>query len=262
MTGRHAGKPRLIVTIDGPAGTGKSSVASQLAKRLDLDFLDTGAMYRAVAAVAIDREIDWQDHNSVVDVAVDSDMHFDFSTDPPELIAYGAPVTRRLRDADVTGLVSSIAGIPGLRRYLVRQQRMIAASHPRLVTEGRDQGSVAFPDAEAKFYLDATPAVRARRRADQLRAAGRSVDEAVLCREIIERDRSDSTRADGPLMCADNARRIDTSSLSLEQVVDVLEKLVRLSGAGVDPGTGGTGEAVAESGSVRFVSPGVRADRS
>ncbi|HYE01949.1 MAG TPA: (d)CMP kinase [Phycisphaerales bacterium] len=227
MTAPAAPSHRLIVTIDGPAGTGKSSVAQRLARRLGLDFLDTGAMYRAAAALALDHGIDPGDHNAVLETTMAADMHFDFTRDPPALVAAGAEMTRRLRDADVTAVVSTIAGNPSLRRYMVRQQRAIAAGHPRLVTEGRDQGSVVFPDAEAKFYLEASPRVRGSRRAAQLRAGGRVVDEAALVREIIERDRSDSTRSDGPLVCPPDAERIDTSDVSLDEVVDLLERRVR-----------------------------------
>jgi cytidylate kinase len=127
----------------------------------------------------------------------------------------------------VTAVVSPISGIGALRRLMVHEQRLIAHDHPRLVTEGRDQGSVVFPDAAVKFYLDASPEVRCRRRAEQLRAQGQAPDERTLLAEIIERDRSDSTRADGPLVCPADALRVDTSGLSFEQVVTTLERLVR-----------------------------------
>jgi cytidylate kinase len=216
-----------IITIDGPAGTGKSSVARELAARIGLDFLDTGAMYRAAAAIVIDCGIDRADAGAIVARVAEADLHFDWATDPPTMLAWNRPIDRRIRDADVTAIVSPIAGIGRLREHMVRKQRIIAAQHPRLVSEGRDQGSVVFPDASAKFYLDADPRVRARRRAEQLRAEGRTADEAALLAEILERDRSDSTRADGPLVCPDDAIVIDTSSLSRVEVVERLEAEVR-----------------------------------
>jgi len=219
------GRP-IIVTIDGPAGTGKSSVARTLAARLGLDFLDTGAMYRAAAAVVIDRGIDRADHVSVVREVESAEIRFDWSTDPPEVLAWGRSMSGRIRAADVTRVVSPIAGIAPLREVMVRKQRAIAQQHPRLVTEGRDQGSVVFPHAAVKFYLDASPEVRCRRRSEQLRAAGIEPDTGALLREIVERDRSDSSRSDGPLICPDDAERVDTSGLNFEQVVTHLERSV------------------------------------
>lgn len=218
--------PSLIVTIDGPAGTGKSSVARLLARRLGLDFLDTGAMYRAAAAIVIDQDIDPDDRDAVVEAVAREDLHFDWNADPPAMLCSGRSVMKRIREPDVTALVSKIAAIGPLREHMVRKQRIVAAQHPRLVAEGRDQGSVVFPDADVKFYLDATPAERARRRADQLREQGQQVDVARLQVEIEQRDRLDSTRADGPLICPEDAHRLDTSNLTFEQVVDTLEKLV------------------------------------
>lgn len=218
---------RLIITIDGPAGTGKSSVARALAARLGVKFLDTGAMYRAAAAIILDEGINLADHSAVVNAVERHDLHFDFDSDPPELLCSGRSIMQRIRDHDVTLIVSPVAGIRELRQDMVRKQRQIAIAQPRLVAEGRDQGSVVFPDADVKFYLDASAAVRARRRADQLRAAGRPSDERQLEREIIERDRSDSTRSDGPLVCPADASRVDTSNMSFEEVVNTLEAFVR-----------------------------------
>lgn len=216
-----------IITIDGPAGTGKSSVARQLASRIGLDFLDTGAMYRAAAAIVIDRGIDQGDTDRIVAVIAEADLHFDWTADPPTILAWDRPIDHRIRDADVTAIVSRIASIGPLRAHMVRKQRIIAAQHPRLVSEGRDQGSIVFPSADAKFYLDADPRVRAQRRAVQLRSDGRDADLDTLLEEILERDRSDSTRRDGPLICPDDAVVIDTSGLSQSEVVERLEREVR-----------------------------------
>lgn len=219
----------VVITIDGPAGTGKSTVARLLAARLGLDFLDTGAMYRAAAAIVLDHGVDPADHAGVVDIVSDADIHFDWKQDPPAILAWMKPLNGRIRDADVTRLVSPVAAIGPLRQHMVRKQRLIAQQHPRLVSEGRDQGSVVFPDAAVKFFLDADAPVRARRRADQLRlgAPGVLVDEQALLAEIRERDAQDSGRADGPLICPDDAERIDTGPLELVEVVDLLERIVR-----------------------------------
>ena len=166
-------------------------------------------------------------------IARESKLDFDWQTDPPALYGQGINLTGRLRDADVTGQVSAIAALGPIREILVNAQRVIGKSHPRLVTEGRDQGSVVFPDAQVKFYLVARPQVRAHRRAEQLREAGKEADEQLICQQIIERDHKDSTRKDGPLICPDDALTVDTSEMSLEQVVDHLHQIVMQRLAGV-----------------------------
>ena len=215
-----------IITIDGPAGAGKSTVARRLAKQLGLDFLDTGAMYRGVAASAIDRNIPTTDTQAVAQLAETLAITFDWNHDPPTLHVDGIDLTHRLRDPDVTAAVSDIAGNRAVRRVLVKAQRWIAHHHPRLVTEGRDQGSIVFPNAAVKFYLDASPQVRAKRRADQLREAGRTADEAKILHQIITRDNRDFTREDGPLVCPEDAQRIDSSPMTLDQAVQHLADLV------------------------------------
>lgn len=217
----------IIVTIDGPAGTGKSSVAHALATRLGLDVLDTGAMYRAATAIAIDHHIDPDDLDAVVAIVTDADLHFDWTQDPPTILAWLKPLNDRIRDDDVNELVSAISAIGALRTHMVRKQRLIGQQHPRLVSEGRDQGSIVFPDAAVKFYLDASPDVRAARRAEQLKARGIVVERDRLRERILQRDLLDSTRADGPLICPDDAIRLDTTNLDFVVVVDRLEYEVR-----------------------------------
>ena len=218
---------RLIVTIDGPAGTGKSSVARDLAQALGLEFLDTGAMYRAATALGLDRRVPLDDERALAELIRESDLHFDWTTDPPTLLAFGTPMMGRLRDQDITRWVSPVSELAGVRRILVDLQRRIGEAHPRLVSEGRDQGSVVFHDADVKFYVDAHARVRAERRADQLRAAGRPANVDEIEHEIRTRDTRDTSRAVGPLVCPDDAVRVDTSNLTQSQVVEHLVGLVK-----------------------------------
>ena len=221
----------LIITLDGPAGSGKSTVAKRLAQRLGLEFLDTGAMYRGLCAQCLDAGIDPATQpQRAAELAQKTDMRFDWQHEDdgaPRLFVGEREVTDRLRDGDVTATVSDLAAIAAVRQVLVEQQRRIARQHPRLVTEGRDQGSVVFPQAQVKFYLDATAAVRAQRRARQLREMGRQADEQAILAAITQRDHKDSNRRDGPLICPADALRIDTSAMALDQVIDHLEGIVR-----------------------------------
>ena len=218
----------LIVTLDGPAGSGKSTVAQLLAKRLGVDFLDTGAMYRGITACAILRGIDISNEPyALIELARNQSIRFDWTNDPPSLFIGNLDLTSRIRDSDVTSLVSDVAAMGPIREVLVEAQRQIGREHPRLVTEGRDQGSVVFPGANVKFYLDAKPRIRAQRRARQLREAGKPADVETIYHAILTRDQKDSSRKDSPLVCPTDAEYIDTSSLSQEQVVDLLESKVR-----------------------------------
>lgn len=218
----------LIVTLDGPAGSGKSTVARLLASRLGVEFLDTGAMYRGLTAACRDAGIDpAAAPDAAADLARQVNLTFDWRTDPPRLHVDDRDITDRLRDADVTGRVSQLAAIPAVRDVMVALQQQIGRDHPRLVTEGRDQGSVVFPEAQRKFYLDAAPPVRAARRAAQLREAGKETDEKQILDQILQRDHRDAHRDVAPLICPDDALRVDTSDMSLDEVVDYLERQVR-----------------------------------
>jgi len=237
----------LIITLDGPAGSGKSTVARRLAQRLGLEFLDTGAMYRAVCARCLDMGIDpATEPELAAELARQTPLRFDWQDTPdgaPRLYVGDMDITERLRDADVTASVSDLAAITSVRHVLVEQQRRIGGQHPRLVSEGRDQGSVVFPQAQVKFYLDASAEVRAQRRVQQLRDMGREAQEDLILAGILKRDEKDAGRTDGPLICPPDALRIDTSDMTLEQVIDHLESIVRerMGHALGGPGqTGGT----------------------
>jgi cytidylate kinase len=210
----------MIITIDGPAGTGKSTVAREVAGRLGFDFLDTGAMYRAVALEVIRRKADLHDPRELGFIARHCRIAFDWGKRPPVLLLNNEPVAHLLRGSEVTSASSHVAAIGPVREQLVREQQRIGSEHGNLVTEGRDQGTVVFPNAELKFYLDATPAERARRRVAQLRARGEMANTEEVLREIIERDKRDSSRAVGPLAVPAGAEVIDTSELTESQVID------------------------------------------
>lgn len=227
MTDSHP--DMMIVTLDGPAGSGKSTVARRVARQLGMYFLDTGAMYRAVAAAVLHANLDPADHDAVAALA--DALHLRFGNeDPPHVKVNGVDLTHRLRDADVTRAVSDIAANTRVRRMLVREQRGIGLEKKRLVTEGRDQGSVVFPEAQVKLYLDAAPPIRARRRALQLAEAGKPADEKKILQQILYRDERDRTRRDGPLVCPADAQTLDTTDMTLEQVVEAVVAHVRGAG--------------------------------
>jgi cytidylate kinase len=209
----------MIITIDGPAGTGKSTVAQLVAAELSFDFLDTGAMYRAVGLAALRRGVDLNDARELLFVARHARLAFDWSQHPPTLSLNGEPVSHHLRGLEATRAASFVAAVPGIRQRLVAAQREIGSQRKNLVTEGRDQGSVVFPHAELKFYLDASPQERARRRAAQLRARGEIVDKNALLREIEARDARDKNRLVGALTVPQGAEILDTTNLSQERVV-------------------------------------------
>ena len=212
----------MIVTIDGPAGAGKSTIARALAARLGFRFLDTGAMYRAVALAALARNLGWDDPVKLVALA--RQIRLDVSED--RVAIDGQDVTQAIRTAEVTAVTHFAANNPGVREHLVELQRRAAGSDS-IVTEGRDQGTVVFPRAECKIYLTASPEERARRRAQQLPASGEpaSVDEVL--RHQNQRDQRDANRAVGPMVAAHAAVEVPTDGLAPLEVVDRLEALVR-----------------------------------
>lgn len=212
----------MIITIDGPAGTGKSTVAQAVAQRLGFDFLDTGAMYRAIGLEALRREARLDDQRELAFIAKHARIEFDWSRRPPIVLLKGEPVGHLLRGAEATRAASYIAVVPEIREIMVREQQRIGHERPNLVTEGRDQGTVVFPNAQRKFYLDATAQERARRRAAQLRARGEIVDSQEILRQIEERDARDKGRKVAPLAPAPDARVIDTTHMAQEQVIELI----------------------------------------
>jgi cytidylate kinase len=210
----------MIITIDGPAGTGKSSVALAVAEQLGFDFLDTGAMYRAIGLAALRREAKLDDARELAYIARLARIEFDWMQHPPTVRLNGEAVGHLLRGGEATRAASFVAVVPAIRELLVQQQQQIGRERKNLVSEGRDQGSVVFPDAELKFYLDATPQERARRRVAQLRSRGEIVDYNQILSQIVDRDHRDRTRPVGPLAMAEDAILIDTTQLSQEQVIE------------------------------------------
>ena len=215
----------LIITIDGPAASGKSTVAGLLAERLGATFLDTGAMYRAITLAAMKAGVDMSDEEKLLSI-LDS-RKFEFASEKGKMIVSidGVDVTEQIRGREVTTNAWHIASATKVRAKLVEMQREFAAGEDKIVTEGRDQGTVAFPNADIKFYLTADTVERARRRQAELNAQGGGSLEQIQ-KAIEERDRSDESRAVGPLKPASDAIVVDTTDLDIEEVVERLLRCV------------------------------------
>lgn len=212
----------MIVTIDGPAGAGKSSAARQLAERLGFRFLDTGAMYRAVTLAGLRAQIDLSNQQALAQVARELDL--ELSSD--RVLIGGQDVTSAIRTLEITSLTWHAADNEAVRRLLIEQQRQIAAGSD-VVTEGRDQATIVFPDAECKFYLTASEQERARRRFRDLHDRGEEVDFNVVLQKQRKRDQQDEVRAFGGLEKAADSIEVCTDGMTPEQVVAELERIVR-----------------------------------
>jgi CMP/dCMP kinase len=216
----------LIIAIDGPAGSGKSTVSKIIAKRLDLLYIDTGAMYRAITLKAIRQGLNLEDEKSLVSLAKSARIDLEECADGLRVVLDGEDVSRAIRMPDVTANVKYIARTPGVRREMVALQRSIGRKGSGAVLEGRDIGTVVFPDAGYKFYLDANSDERAKRRCKELIEAGQNVSEISVKREILIRDDSDMKRSVGALVRCDDAVFVDTTDLSIDQVVEKMLKLI------------------------------------
>lgn len=208
---------RIIVAIDGPAGAGKSTVAKAVAERLGYLHVDSGAMYRAVALMAVENDIDPSDHNKLVPLASHADIVLRNGT----VVLNGRDVTAAIRVPAVSQAASKVSAIPGVRRALVALQQDYA-NESSVVMEGRDIGTVVYPHAQVKIYLDASPEIRARRR-----VADEGGDYEQVLREIRERDDRDATRPDSPLRQAEDAHFLDSSGMNLDQVITEVLRIVR-----------------------------------
>ncbi len=227
----------LILAMDGPSGTGKSTAARRLAAELGASYLDTGSMYRAVTLQVLRAAVDPTD-TAAVDAATQV-LPLVVGTDPehPHVELAGEDVSDEIRGAQVTAAVSAVSAVPAVRQRLVAHQRRIAAASTRIVVEGRDIGTVVLPGADLKVYLTASAQDRAQRRADQDAAAGRRVDIADVLADVRRRDHLDSTRATSPLSRAPDAVLLDTSGIDLDEVLVRLRALVEqvMQGQGVRP---------------------------
>ena len=207
-----------VVAVDGPVGSGKSAVARRVAERLGYIYLDTGAMYRAVGLLATEAGVGLDDEAAVVALARSARLCF---YGDGHLFAGGRDVSAPIRTLEMGAAASRVSALPGVRELLVEEQRRLAGDTD-IVMEGRDIGTNVFPDAAVKIYLTARPEVRAARRAAELREQGEHVDDARVLAALQERDRRDSTRALAPLRKAGDAVELDTTGLTLEEVVEVV----------------------------------------
>ncbi len=223
------GRTQPVIAIDGPAGAGKSTLASHLARKFGFINLETGAMYRALAYKAIDSDLDLDDEASLVELCQHTRIALEPVRDGNRVLLDGRDVSRRIRDADVTAAASRASVHPKVREWMVAQQRTLGAAGG-VVMEGRDVGTAIFPDAEVKIFLDAKPEVRGSRRYRQVASSEHEaipVTEGAVLQEMQARDERDRNRAESPLRAAEDAIRIDSTALSLDEVLARSEEIVR-----------------------------------
>ena len=225
MTSKGRRTP-VVVAIDGPAGAGKSTVAKRLARALGYQVLDTGAIYRAVALEARRRDVSWDDEPGCAGIAGQLDIAFRADGDINRVFLAGAEVTADIRTPDISKGASRVSALPEVRAALLDLQRRLG-ERGGVSAEGRDVGTVVFPGAEVKFFLTASPGVRARRRFDELQGKGAGASLKATEAEMRDRDQRDSGRAVAPLARAEDAVEVDSSGLDIEQVVDSMIEIVR-----------------------------------
>lgn len=217
-----------IITIDGPAGSGKSTVAKILARELNLKYIDTGAMYRAITLLALQNNIDCKDEESILKLA--RNINLELGSNSVDESKYttvkidGKDITDEIRSREVGSVVSIVSKLSGVRKYLVSLQKKFIQGG-NAILEGRDTGSVVCPDAALKIYLTASLDERIKRRDLQIRGKGQFLEINIIKKEIISRDRIDSSREDSPLIIPENGIIIDTSKLSVKGVVEKIKKL-------------------------------------
>jgi len=214
-----------VITVDGPGGSGKGTIAMRLAEQLGWHFLDSGALYRLVAVAAMDRDVSVDDGEALGEVARSLDVNFGISEEGMVVLLDGNYITGRLRSESVSIFASRIAAFPVVRSALVLRQRAFRKP-PGLVADGRDMGTVIFPDAKLKIFLTASAEARAERRYKQLKQKGESVNLTRLFQDIKLRDERDSTRAVSPLRAAEDAHVIDSTELSINEVLQEIHVLL------------------------------------
>jgi CMP/dCMP kinase len=216
----------LVIAVDGPAGTGKSSVSRGLARSLDARYLDTGAMYRIVTLAVLRAGVDLGDVDAIGATAANVDLAVGYDPEEDRSYLAGEDVSVEIRGDEVTKAVSAVSAVPAVRTRLVQMQRELAAGQGSVVVEGRDIGSVVLPDADAKIFLTASADERARRRNDQNVASGLGDDYEAVLADVKRRDHLDSTRKVSPLRAADDALVVDTSDMTEAEVIAHLLDLV------------------------------------
>ena len=219
-------RERPVIAIDGPAGAGKSTLAAHLARKFGFLNLETGAMYRALALKAIENDLAFDEEAPLLALAARTRITLEPQLEGNRVFLDHVDVSRRVRDTDVTAAASKVSIHPALRAWMVEQQRRLGAAGG-VVMEGRDIGTVVFPDAEVKIFLDAAPEVRGNRRYRQTGAGQSPITEAALVQELKDRDARDRNRAESPLRPADDAVILDSTSMTLEQVLERAETIVR-----------------------------------
>jgi cytidylate kinase len=226
-------KRDLIIAIDGPSGAGKSTLGRMLARTLNLLYIDTGSMYRAVALAVMESSISSNDDIAVGSLASRVDIDLEGDPDSLKVTLEGRDVTDEIRSEEVTHMSSLISTIPEVRRAMVKRQRELGQRGA--VLNGRDIGTVVFPDADVKFFLTAVPDERAQRRFDEEREQETNVSFEATFADMIERDRRDSTRADSPLKIAEDAIVVDSTGLSIDQVFEKMMAAIETKGGGMPP---------------------------